>query len=207
VCKIEKDLHGDFYANSTAVGRDSTCKDCRKKQKYERTQANKGNPRKHNRHEQDFITACHERGIFAIQASEVNYKFCDVVAWGCVRIEVKYPDIINDGNMYQWRFTRNQARKRLPTDIIVLVTEHLGETKYHFFNPLHPVFFNPDQTRKIGLSYTVEREKDYHTEYGVVMTHDTLNMHKDAWQTIENVRLEKAKKLKQQALSQKREAA
>jgi hypothetical protein len=205
VCKIEKSLHDDFYANSNKSGRDTTCKICRYQQKLDRQKTSQ--PHKHNRHEQDFITACHEHGIYAIQATLANHKFCDAVAWGCVRIEVKYPDIANDGNMYYWRFTRNQARKRLPVDIIVLVTEHLGETKYHFFNPLHPVFFKPDQTRKVGISYTVERQVDYNPINGVVMTHDILNMHKDAWHTIENMRLEKAKRLKHQAVTKKRNAA
>lgn len=205
-CQVEKDFDKDFYVAVCASGRDSTCKECRKLQSRQRKLANKGKPKKHNIHEQAFIEACHEHGVYAVQATDTRHKFCDVVAWGCVRIEVKHPDTVDD-NHYSWRFTVNQARKRLPADIIVLVTEHLGETKYHFFNPLHPIFFNPDQTRKIGLSYVVERERDYHTQYGALITPDILNMHRDAWQTIENTRLEKSKQLRQQTVGKKRKAA
>lgn len=198
VCKIEKDLHNDFYASTNRTGYDTTCKVCRLAQQAMRDKAKKNHPPKHNLHEQDFIQACYERGIYAVQATTTkNHKFCDVVAWGCVRIEVKYPDIINDGNMYHWRFTVNQAHKRLPVDLIVLVTECFGQTHYHIFDPLDPVFFNPDQTRKRCLSYIVEREKGYRTEYGVIMTTALLTYYQDAFSKIEDVRLEKSRQLKQ----------
>lgn len=201
VCKMEKPFDTGYYANSNKSGRDTTCKACRKKQKAKQRNNRKSLYAEPNHHEATFIQACIANGIHAQPTSDFrNHKFNDVIAWGCVRIEFKYPAFQNDGNLLIWRFTKKQHSERLPADLIVLASNCFDGLNYHFFDPLHPVFFNPNQTRKVGISYTVNRAKDYHKVYGVIMTKTILKLSQDNWHLIEKLRLEKSQTMKQQAL-------
>lgn len=211
VCKIEKSLEADFYANGNQLGRDTTCKKCRQKQQAERRAKRTSYRAPNNPHELAFIEACKAQGIHAQPTADFrNYKFSDVIAWGCVRIEVKYPQIYGNNDTHKWVFSAKQAKERIPVDLIVLISEFKGVTCYHIFDPLHPVFFGKDNKRRTAITYTDNsgiNHKQYEKLYGVTpMTESTMRTHENNWYMVETARLDKAKQMKHQMAVNKRAA-
>lgn len=93
------------------------------------------------------INELRKRGIPAYPGKSVSYAHVDVVAWGCVGIEVKSSRY--DGG-YQWGFSSRQ-RAELQSDVIVLVTLD-DEPQFYVFPSNHPVFYR-DGRRKSGVTY------------------------------------------------------
>jgi hypothetical protein len=197
-CNVEKDMHSEFYK------RDATCKKCRKAQQAARLENRKTYVAPNNPHENAFIEACKAQGIHAQPTADFrNYKYSDVIAWGCVRIEVKYPQIYGDNDTHKWVFSQKQARERIPVDLIVLISEFNGVTSYHIFDPLHPTFFSKNKRRRYALTYTHEsgmNREERNALYGVTSLSETImRTHQDNWYMIETVRLDKSRILKRQA--------
>lgn len=151
---------------------------------------------KSNVHEQAFIATLAANGIPAMQSVAISkVSYTDVIAWGCVRVEVKYP--VKQGNQYIYKFTKRQTEKQLACDLIVLVYPTDTGEQYHVFSPLHAVFFHKNQTRKQNLAYTPNAV--HKNANGATLTDDIMRTHQDNWYLIETMRLDKSRVLKHQS--------
>jgi hypothetical protein len=89
---------------------------------------------------------------------------CDLVAWGCVRIEVKSSSprpVRGSKSQYFFGFSPDQLMRE-PPDVIVLVT--LPEMIMYFFDGRHPVFTwkrKQGGGRKVAVTWMVPDARAY----------------------------------------------
>jgi hypothetical protein len=142
-----------------------------------------------NQTELDAIEKLHSVGIFAQPGRVTHYKYADVVAWGCVLIEIRTANISKVGT-YRWRI----KAARIADDVIrghlmmLVYIDHLGDKHHHLFPVWHDVFYNADGSMKKGMNYTPGKMSDTHAKYGLSMGDDLMFAHKDRWDLIENAR-------------------
>lgn len=193
-CKAEKD-ESEFYKHLGSKGGISTeCKECAKV-----AQKRVYRPRKNHRDiisgrdtENKVIAQLNFQGIYAVSGKATQFRWCDVVAWGCVTIEVKTSKL-NKRGMYQFAFTPMQRKRGIVADLVLLVCE--DQNTFHLFPSNHAVFYHSDGTLKAGMGYMPNCEspkvrKDYES-----LTDKTMQYYQDAWAQIETKRLNMVKKL------------
>lgn len=101
--------------------------------------------------EQDVIAQLNKRGIPAQPAKALAHSFGDIIAWGCVPIEVKSASYI-DGE-FSWGFSPRQRKGGIRGMFVVLVCYKDGEEpRYHIFDAKHPWFYNNGKL-KAGIGY------------------------------------------------------
>lgn len=105
-----------------------------------------------------------KHGIYADYGKNTRYKYVDVMAWGCVKIEVKLSQnhvgkdwlltsVMTTG---AWSFKMYSANNKdtLTPDVIMLICDRGdGSPSYHLLPYTHPVFYRKDGVRKINVSY------------------------------------------------------
>lgn len=187
-----KELPISEFRKHPGGGFQSMCKAC--KREYNRKRQGK---HKSNEHEVAFVTECHRRGIFAAQGvTSRSHAWTDVLAWGCVRIEVKYGEPYHTTG-YNFRGTLRQSKKGFDADIVVLIA---GDD-YYFLPADHAVFFRNDGKRKQAVSWNKGRKpmgRAY--RWGTPLTDDIMAAHKNGWHMIEMVKSRKVKALQEEAL-------
>lgn len=170
----------------------SMCKKCHTA--YNKSRSGKT---KSNEHEQAFVLECHKHGVFAVQgAATRSHAWTDVIAWGCVRIEVKAAEI-GATKGYNFRGTARQSKRGFDADIVVLVAD--GD--YYFLPADHAVFFRNDGKRKTAVSWRPGHNpngRDF--RWGTPLTDDIMAAHKNGWHMIEMVKSRKVKALQEEAL-------
>lgn len=150
-CGKTKHLSG-FYKRSGAPHlRLSVCKDCMKLRAKTATKypAYKSGVV----HEQELIDKLATLGIPALPGKALAHKWADVIAWGCVMIEVKLATF--DGRSYHWTFTPQQQQRGVRGHIIVLATFNHGYD-YYVFPSDYEGFYN-DGGLKTGVMWTPKR--------------------------------------------------
>jgi hypothetical protein len=125
-------------------------------------------------------------GIFATSGkSTSNGKWIDVMAWGCVKIEVKYSAENTDG-CWGFGFTSTRNKNTQHPHLIMLIGErYTGERRYYLFPENHPVFFNEFGERKKGIGYKIDAIRRSDNLPQVTLTEDLLKSHRNAWHLIE----------------------
>lgn len=160
-----------------------TCKTC-----YKAQRANNKKPPKTAVHTGEVlaIEKLLQNAIFATSGKSTSYgKWIDVVAWGCVKIEVKYSTITTNG-LWQFTFTSTRNQNTQHPDLIMLIGEReTGERHYYLFPENHPVFFNEHGKRKKGIGYNPNPVFHMDDLPYAVLTEDLLKSHENAWHFIE----------------------
>lgn len=135
-------------------------------------------------------------GIFATSGKSSQWgKFIDVVAWGCIKIEVKHATIDNRGR-WQWTFASTINETTQPPDFILLIGQYKdGNLDYHLFPANHPVFFKNGK-RKTGIMYQVESTQRNKRQHYVTLTPQIMRDYQDAFHQIETARLDKIRQMK-----------
>lgn len=146
-----------------------------------------GHHYKVNESEIDLIKRLASEGIYAEPGRLTQWKYIDVVAWGCVCIETKYANQKITGE-FRWRIASRQSAIRGHLIILVCIHEN-GERTHHIFSAQHPVFYDNDGALKRGLVYKPDRQYD-RSRYGLSMTSEIMDEHKDTWYLIEETRLD-----------------
>lgn len=102
--------------------------------------------------EQDVIKELTKRGIPALPAKALGHRFGDVIAWGCVPIEVKSATRIDDA--YAWGFSAHQRKTGIRGMFVILVCyDEQGQNPvYHIFDAKSPWFYINGQLKK-GIGY------------------------------------------------------
>ena len=141
-----------------------------------------------NEHEQAVISLLLSNGIYATNGKSSAFKWVDVVAWGCVRIEVKSSAEIATG-YYHFSFSPGQQRKGFKSDLVIIYTQ--GDYPISIFPASHPVFYKPSGKLKSAVSWK-PRMRHTKSPVGTVVLNDTLmRNYQERWDLIEDVRQQK----------------
>lgn len=190
-CKLDKPLT-EFYTrsgvhNPTEPGHYvSECKVCMKRRSKHST-LNPYEPRVLT--EQLAIEKLLDIGIFALPGKAIAAADVDVVAWGCVWIEVKYARLEFQRGVKKFKFntTPKQQQRGFLADLVMLICDY-GEDDltYHLFEANHPVFYMDEGSRvKSGFTFTPDAmEAKKHGDNRVVMTQPMMDEAQDRWDMI-----------------------
>jgi len=140
----------------------------------------------------DVINTLHSLGIWATPGKASIYPHVDVVAWGCVRVEVKSA-ARNYKGFFSFRFSARQVREGVKADLIVLVLKHDSAETFHVFPASHPVFYNESGLRS-SVAY-IPRRRPGSQKLDHWLTPQLLDEQQDAWHLIEKCRLDFANRL------------
>lgn len=193
ICNTQFPATSEFWyiAPQAKDGFQGRCKECTKKQANIYHAAKTSNAPLGRPNENTFIDHLQNLGIAAhMGALYKDFKFVDVVAWGCVTIELKYSKP-QDGK-YTFMFTPRQ--KRLNGEglhIICLAVDNGTQTSYHFFDAKNPLFYQ-DGKLKNSVYYNPNPQRRTRP---VVLTDDMMAMAKNNVALIEQKRLAHSQKL------------
>ena len=102
--------------------------------------------------ETDVIAELHKQGIPALPGKALGQQWADVIAYGCVLIEVKSA-LRHYRGCYQFAFTPSQRAGKLKGDLVVLVCKMETGNTYHVFHASNPVFYH-DGKLKTAVAWT-----------------------------------------------------
>lgn len=192
-CRVEKP-DSEFYERNGG-GTVSWCKQCMKEHARAQSSSPKLNAWESRIHSENVvIDELRRAGIWAQTGKSCSAPFVDVVARGCVHVEVKYARI-NQGRGGEFTFntTPMQARRGLLADVVVLVCDYENDEPltFHVFPANHAVFYMRDERTgkrrlKSGLVYKPVRNVRKHDGNRVVMTRQLMEQARNAWELIDN---------------------
>lgn len=139
-----------------------------------------------NQYELEIINKLKSLNIYAAPGKCSEWKWCDVVAWGCVKVEVKTANQ-NEKGMFIFSTSRKQQKGGFVADFVVLVCHWKHETTYHVFPANHSTFFMNGRMKR-GFSYDPQNTSRK-SGRGVRLTNALMNQYKDKWEAIEQKRL------------------
>lgn len=172
----------EFYARSGKSHlRQTYCIDCFKKRSANQEQA----PRHISTVESERLLIEHLTtfGIPALPGKALAHAYADVIAWGCVLLEVKASKLI--GNAFHFGFTPAQQIYGLRGHLLVLACDHGDKWTFHCFDAKDARFYRPNGTLKSGITYTPDRSNAGRPP---VFTDDGMEYAEDKWELIEDER-------------------
>jgi len=123
-----------------------------------------------------------KEGIPALTGKASSHQHCDIVAYGCVGIEVKSSRAYkNKGDGFMFMFTPRQVKQGPRGKLIVLVCCDDGLTTFHVFPSDHPMFFNENGKRRQSISYTPLRKTNKRTTY---LTDEMMDAAEENWELV-----------------------
>jgi hypothetical protein len=192
-CNVTKPATLDFfYKGRTNADRlTSWCKECMKTLSKNKTYvpANAFIP---NVGESKAIAWLKSFGIPANGGKNIDaVKWLDVLAWGCVRIEVKHSKT-NKQNLWCWvmHSVNDKEVKGIMPHLILLIGEDAktNETRYFLFDACHPEFMNPKTgKRKVNVNYNYQSVNAWN--------HEVFHAHENSVGLVEIYRLKISQEL------------
>lgn len=196
-CKIDKPL-SEFYVRSGVHNPEipghylSECKICMMRRSKQYLNLPLRIPRAKT--EILAINKLLEVGIPALPGKAVAFPFVDVVAWGCVRIEVKY-SVYSRRRLHHgfiFNSTPMQRQRGWRAEVVMLICHWQEEQDtFHLFMKDDPVFYLPTKGRyKEGVTYVpgrVHQRKDSHKS--PVLTDQLMQSAQNNWGLIEQQRI------------------
>lgn len=192
-CKAEKPATLDYFykGGGRADGLTSWCKDCMGYLSKSRPYIPR-NERIPNEGESQAVSWLRSHGIPANGGKNIQaVSWLDVLAWGCVRIEVKFSKTNKQG-LWSWMMysVNNKKADEMP-HLILFIGKDIRLEKYRFFlfQSDHDELFNPRTgERKVNVTY------NYRSDNAV--NHDIFLAHEDKTALIEEYRLKISEALK-----------
>lgn len=144
-------------------------------------------------HQNDLIHILRGMGIYASPGKSSEYAHADVVAWGCVRIEVKLGEACEQSNPHIWkfRFTRKQANGGMVADLIAFMCPdgyNTGGYTCYLIEPTCAEFYR-DGKFKPALTVNIGTHRKFRRDGRQSLSPQLLNSHRDNWQVIEQKRI------------------
>lgn len=174
----------EFYKRRSASdGYENYCKSCKREKWGDRRSFPKG--KASNLGEKQVISRLKNYGIYAAPGKASVWKWADVVAWGCVRIEVK-TSAPHDGRFLFGN--RSRVHKLEDNHLVVLVCRYPDTPSYHVFRADDPVFFR-DGEAKQGFQYNPDSSYIPDDPRGW-LTREIMSAAKDRWILINDIRSE-----------------
>lgn len=118
--------------------------------------------------------------IYAAPGKCSEWKWVDVIAWGCVRIEVKYSR--NLQQRFSFTFSNKQRKNGLQVDVLALICDDGSAASYHFFSAKDP------ELSGIKTSLAFTRGASVNRRPGILNA-DNMNRAMDRIDLIETTRL------------------
>lgn len=139
-------------------------------------------------------------GIPTAPGKAVALADCDLVAWGCVMIEVKYARLALRRGAYRYHFevTPVQRSRGFKAHVVMLICDDDGDLTYHLFKASHEVFYIERAGKrrlKSGFTYTPDSAPRQYDDR-LVMSDSLMMSAEDNYELIERVRLAISNKLK-----------
>lgn len=154
-CNVEKPLT-EFYKRPNSDSPTSECKSCM-------SSRSKSAPHQNNKDylvpraatETLVINYLHSKGIPALPGKALRHSHVDIIAFGCVDIEVKYSKLKWRKNVQQFMFNATYAQQNggFRAQIVLLVCDYGDKNTFHLFDVTDPVFFIHGRV-KIGMTFT-----------------------------------------------------
>lgn len=92
-------------------------------------------------------------GVPSLPGKALKYSWVDIVAFGCIRIEVKSSKLITAKHPYfKWTVSQTQLDRGILADLIMLMCRYEDKTTFHLFKPDCPAFYD-NGIRKTGFTY------------------------------------------------------
>ncbi len=192
-----------FYVRSSVKKQDralvypgdtlSECKNCMKQRSKMYSTSNRAKREARAYPDRLAIAELMRNGIHALPGKAISASHVDVVAWGCVWIEVKWARLATHSGKRKFHFvcTAAQQEHGFRAHVVMLICEYdADQYTYHVFNVEHPVFYIHDRV-KSGFTFTPGAQRALkHGNNRVVMTQPIMDGHEDAWEIIETARLQ-----------------
>lgn len=126
------------------------------------------------------ISRMSEFGIFAVPGKYSPFKFIDVVAFGCVLIEIKYSSLLDD-KRYMFKFSRRQHQNGISSDLVCLITDDGLSQRFSVFPSDLRVFYHSDGSLKQGVVYQPVGKFRRGDNY---LSSELMDSFEDAWQQV-----------------------
>lgn len=177
-CHQPKEL-SEYYPRPGGKYLCAECKDCMKARSKRQTKVDKKVSTIAT--ENDVITELAKLGIPALPGKALSHQWADVVAFGCVLIEVKSATL-HHFRSFDFGFTASQQAGKLRGDIIVLVCKYDTVNTFHVFPSSASFFRNEDGKLKTAVAWTPNRKFQGRP---AVLTDDMMSAAKDNWDIVE----------------------
>lgn len=125
-------------------------------------------------------------GIPVLPGKALSHSWVDVIAFGCIKIEVKFARLkrVYGKDTFTFTATNRQSQNGFRADIILLICDYHTHMTYHLFSAANPVFYMNGRI-KIGLTFVPGRTVPLkHGNNRVVMVQDMMDHAQDNIQLI-----------------------
>lgn len=173
----------EFYHRNRLGELQNSCKECAKVYRRTRTNRDKAIVETWRPAEQEVINHLRSIGIYATSGVASQWNWVDVVAWGCVRIEVKTSNI-QDGR-FQFNLCPKIRANWHKNDLLLFVCRWESAITYHLFPVDFDLFYRDDGSIKDHLTY-IPNPKFRHNK--PVLTPEIMSAYQDNWGLIEDRR-------------------
>jgi hypothetical protein len=110
-----------------------------------------------------------------------DYNYTDIVAWGCIPIEVKSSEMVDGQCVFK---IASATTKGIRGDFVILVPLKDGQPEsWHVFPKWHPVFMKHGRC-KSGLSYDRYTQQRQNALPGTILSPALMAQYQDAWHLI-----------------------
>ena len=201
-CKVPKPF-SEFYVrsgidNPTEPGHYLTeCKDCMKGRNKKRAPLSPLVP--HTPSEVLAMDYLRSHGVVTYPGKALRFAHVDVVAWGCVGIEVKYARLEQRGPADEFQFVTTKAQQRdgfRGHAVMLICDDGTGTLTHHLFDVRDPVFYIKGRV-KTGFTFRPDRTTALkHGNNRVVMLQSMMDAALDNLALIEAKRLEISAQMK-----------
>jgi len=179
-CQCLKPL-SEFYKRSYSNSVSSECKECVKKRSVGKKHKNEDYMKSLVMSEELAIAFLHRNGIPALPGKALRQSHVDVIAFGCVHIEVKYAPFEVDRTVKKFTFkvTPSQQKNGFRAEVVILICGYDNHMTYHLFDAKDPVFYMHGRV-KTGFTFTPGSfEAKKHGNNRVVMTQPMMDAAED----------------------------
>ena len=146
----------DFYKRKNSDSYVSECKACMKLRSKNQSNTGKDYLVPRATTEITAIDYLKSKGIPAVPGKALHHSHVDVVAFGCVEIEVKYASLKFQRSIEKFCFSASPSQQEngFRAQVVMLICDYKnGMMSYHFFDAKHPVFYMKGRM-KTGFTFT-----------------------------------------------------
>lgn len=137
--------------------------------------------------ERDACAILRRHMIYAVPGRWSEWKYTDVVAFGCVTIETKISTLKSHaGNdTFHWRIASKNHDSGMRGQIMMLMCDYGNKVDVALFPADHEVFYTHEGELKKGMSWRPNAKTTWHTNrYGVGMTDEIWQKHRGNWKLV-----------------------
>lgn len=147
--------------------------------------------------EKEVIDLLSKHGIPALPGKALGHQYADIIAWGCVLIEVKHSKL-RPADCFLFSFTPQQCKYGIRGDVVVLICDYVNEKTYHVFSADDPIFYFRSGALKPNTCFMPNAKQRKNRVNRVTLLPEYMKEHQNQWSLVETIRLQ----VKEQLISQ-----